>query len=145
MRISDVNSDVCSAVLHRRALIYSQPTEATKPDRDRVLRSLTDALVAALRTNLAEHIEEKASAIAPTGVDPHPDDPPIWYFPNSIATFNDSLSPTGRGEFLIPEGPRAYARFIPGGWSRGLPPVSQLEAIVSKHLVQPPTTASPAG
>src|SRR3546814_3791512 len=96
MRISDCSSDVCSSDL---------------------LRSLTDALVAALRTNLAEHIEEKASAIAPTGVDPHPDDPSIWYFPNSIATFNDSLSPNGRGEFLIPEGPRAYARFIPGGRS----------------------------
>src|SRR3546814_10357509 len=68
-------------------------------------------------SDLAEHIVEKASAIAPTGVDPHPDDPSIWYFPNSIATFNDSLSPNGRGEFLIPEGPRAYARFIPGGWT----------------------------
>src|SRR3546814_177479 len=119
MNVADGYSaeDLPFDIRHRRALIYSLPTEATKPDRDRVLRSLTDALVAALRTNLAEHIEEKASAIAPTGVDPHPDDPSIWYFPNSIATFNDSLSPNGRGEFLIPEGPRAYARFIPGGRS----------------------------
>src|SRR3546814_2728080 len=86
------------------------PPRSTRTDTLFPYTTLFRSLVAALRTNLAEHIEEKASAIAPTGVDTHPDDPSIWYFPNSIATFNDSLSPNGRGEFLIPVGPRAYAR-----------------------------------
>src|SRR3546814_14795609 len=109
------------------------PPRSTRTDTLFPYTTLFRSLVAALRTNLAEHIEEKASAIAPTGVDPHPDDPSIWYFPNSIDTFNDSLSPNGRGEFLITEGPRAYARFIQGGWTRGLPRVSDMEASRSEE------------
>src|SRR3546814_17343612 len=94
MNVADGYSaeDLPFDIRHRRALIYSLPTEATKPDRDRVLRSLTDAMVAALRTNLAEHIAEKASEIAPTGVKPQPDDQSNWYSPKSIATLKHKQS-----------------------------------------------------
>lgn len=125
-------------IRHRRALSYSLAEGASKDQQAAEMKRLTSALVAALKSNLDDHMEQKAAEIIPTGVEAKPDNPSIWKTAGPTIPFSDSLGRHGRSEFAIPDGPRAYARFIPGNWKRGIPRIAEIEALPDELRVQPP-------
>ena len=124
-------------VRHRRALVYTLSEGADKQTRARVKKELTGSLIGALRKNLEEHLDEVAAEISPEGVDARADDRSLWASAQEEVSYLDSFGGSGKSQFGIPVGPRAYARFIPAGWRDGIPRVTEIEVIPSPNNVQP--------
>jgi hypothetical protein len=72
-------------VRHRRALTFELAETADAKAKKEAKKTLVRDLTGALRTNLRQHVEDKAAAQDVKGVDSQADDPSIW------ATASDQL------------------------------------------------------
>lgn len=124
-------------IRHRRVLTYSLASGAEPTVRERVRKTLVKDLTSAIRTNLAEHLEEKAQSTEIVGALAEHDDISIWHGGREGFRHHDTF---GRGRWTdvaIQAGPRAYLRVVPSGWRRANPSIAQIRDLPDAETVWP--------
>lgn len=102
---------------HRRGPItYTLKERATQTKYDAALDKLTEALVAALKTNLGAAIEERDAGLQFNRHPSRPDDRSTWLQAGVGVEHQDSTSASGHRKWTVREEPRSYMRLVPASW-----------------------------
>jgi hypothetical protein len=124
-------------IRHRRVLTYSLSSGADAKTRQRTRKSLVKDLTSAIRTNLAEHLEEKAQSTEIVGTTAEPDEVSIWQGGRAGFRHHDTFGHGRWTHVAIQGGPRAYLRVIPSGWKSSKPSIAQIRDLPNEEKVWP--------
>lgn len=123
----------------RRVLTYALAESSDDKAKESVKKALIGDLIAAIRTNLEQHLEEEAAARPIAGVPAKADEPSLWEGADQGFSHQDSFAQDHWRTVTIPPGPRAYLRVIPAGWETEPPDVSAIGRLDINNTPDAPT------
>lgn len=124
-------SDLPFDIRGRRVLTYALALADKGKAKDDVRKRLIGELIAAIRTNLEDHLEEEAADRFIPGILARPDEPSLWAGAENGFCHQDSFAHDHWTSVTIPSGPRAYLRVIPSGWKTEPPDVAAISGLAS--------------
>lgn len=105
----------------RAVMTYNVAPGATRLSRNAARTSLSKALEAAIRLNISGHLEQNALGQEIVGVPAAANDRSIWATAGKILKHQDFFSDGYLKSVQLSDGPRAYLRVTPSGWTKPIP------------------------
>lgn len=129
----------------RLVIPYNLSATATKTEFDKQRKELTAALAGAIKTNLADHLDEVAAVTVIQGVAARGDDRSIWETAVQDIEFHEGSSLSPLCKVILKQGPRGYSRIVPASWPKGVPSIATIQALPPNFVVWPATEGGPGG
>lgn len=122
----------------KRILQYELADDADKPRRSEARRHLVQQLTAALRLNLGDHLNEKATTAPIRGVPSDETEASIWATARGEITHRVTVGTPLVERMAIELGPRSYIRVIPAPWPSKAPKIREIADLDEPLIVEPP-------
>lgn len=132
-------------IRHRRVMTYELADGAENKVKEGAKKTLVKELAYAIKTNLEDHLDEKAAQTEIARVPANPADPSIWASASETISHYDSYEASNQRHVKLVSGPRAYIRVTPAGWRKALPTVNEIERYDSNFAVRAPAEGGASG
>lgn len=132
-------------IRHRLVMTYQLAEGMEKKVKEGVKKTLVKELTYAIRTNLEDHLDEKAAQTEITRVAANPADPSIWASAGETISHYDTFDANNQTHVKLVQGPRAYIRVTPAGWRKALPTVNEIERYENDFAVRAPAEGTACG
>jgi len=132
-------------IRHRLVMTYELADGAEKKAKEGVKKTLVKELTYAIKTNLEDHLDEKAAQTEIVCVPANPDDPSVRASAGETISHYDTFEPSNLRHVKLVPGPRAYIRVTPVGWRKALPTVNEIERYDHNFAVRAPAEGVASG
>ena len=132
-------------IRHRLVMTYELAEGGEKKVKEGVKKTLVKELTYAIKTNLEDHLDEKAAQTEIARVAANPADPSIWASADETISHYNTFDANKQTHVNLVQGPRTYIRITPAGWRKTLPTVNEIERYENDFAVRAPVEGTAHG